>query len=156
MPDSLILIFPDGNTAVSYFGLLYADEYAENAGKKNIIIVSDSRVIEKASALLVKTPCTAVTLSESHMSAVLRYLSLCIDLMGFCVYDNVMHISESYPYGSSFKLMRASRIFPEDYFVWNRIYNRSSFYYAHKPRTKPVSCETDDPELREFLSYSNL
>ena len=151
--DKLILLFPDGNTAISYFGLLYADEYAEKVNQNNILIISDSEVIERASKLLVKTPASAVTLSHKEMAAVLRYLSLCIDLMGFSVYDNVIHISERYPYGNSFALMNRSGIFPEDYLVWNRIYNRKSFYYAEEPKTKPPVCKASDHELECFMNF---
>ena len=151
--DSAIILFPDGNCSLSYYGLLYADLFAKKNSRKQLVIVTNDDTVEKAAEILVRTEKMVICLSEKEMAALNRHLSLCIDLMGESVYRDLIYISEKYPHGHAFEVLRSGHFFSEKYLVWNRIYHRKSFYYAVEPEAVPTEYNGNDEKLIQFMKY---
>ena len=153
--NALILIFPEEEREISYYGLLLADSYASEIKKNKIIIITSCVIIEKAAELLVKSEKEIIRLSSSEMSALNRNLSLSIDLMGDSIYENLVYISLKYPHGRSFGLLKEAGVFTDRYLVWNRIYHNKTQYYAEAAKAEPPYYSGSDEALRAFMSYGN-
>lgn len=152
--DKLIIVLPDGCTAFSYYGLLYADEYARETNKQKIIVICDNSTVQNASKILIKSKLESCLLTKKEMSKLWSYLALCINLSySRIIYSNLAIISEYYPDMGAYSYLNKGKYFEVSYIVWNRLYHYNTTYLAAEPKAKPPVGDFGDDELNAFMKF---
>ena len=128
--NALYLLFPEAEKKLCYYGLLYADQYAEEIGAEEIVIITASQAVQRLAERKVTSALRVILLGRRQMSSLMLNLSYHRDLMGDSIYERLICISDKYPLGKGQQLIRESGMFDDSYFVWNRIYHRKDFYSA--------------------------
>ena len=130
---NIYLIFPEEDKRLSYYGLLYADDYRHEKDAKKVIIITTSMDTAEKAEKLVKSRKKIITLKQKDMNNLLYNLSFRNDLMGESNQKELIYISALYPYGEGGRLLYEDEVFDIRHFVWNRLYHRETFYYAEEP-----------------------
>lgn len=141
---NLYLVFPNNEGLISYYGLLYADDFMDETNLNKIYIVTKDIIIKESADKLIKGDHEVLFFSDLQMYRFLKSISLHSNLMGESIYKNIYFISTLYPYGEGFKVLLDGKFFNESYLVWNRILHNKDFYYAQP--LKPVD-ENDKTKI---------